>query len=94
MQTTQTVRERSRNIIRRAQVRDRCMLLCRGCQDICVTFLHWHPLPEQNHELIERGFPFRNRLGPLFGDMLQPHIQELHDRLVIREGTTAFQHFT
>lgn len=44
-----------------------------GCQDICVTFLHWHPFPKQHHALIPCSFPLRNRLGPLFGHMLQPH---------------------
>jgi predicted ATPase len=42
----------------------------RGCQVKCVTFLHWHPAPEQHHKLIERRFPLGNRLGPFFGDML------------------------
>jgi hypothetical protein len=47
----------------------------RGCQDICVTFLlHGYPLSKQHHELIERGFPVTNRLRPLFGHMLEPHI--------------------
>ena len=65
-----------------------------GCQEICVTFLHWHPLSKQNHELIESGFPLRNRLGPLFGDMLQAHLQHFDDRLVMRERTATFQHLT
>jgi hypothetical protein len=63
-----------------------------GCQVKCVTFLHWYSLPEQPHKLMKSGFPFWNRLGPLFGDMLQPHIQHFHDRLVIRERTAPFQH--
>jgi hypothetical protein len=42
----------------------------RGCQVKCVTFLHWHPVSEQNHKLIERRFPLGYGLGPFFGDML------------------------
>ena len=41
-----------------------------GCQVKCVTFSHLHPLSEQDHELIERGFPVANGLGPLFRHML------------------------
>jgi hypothetical protein len=55
----------------------------RGCQEKCVTFSHLYPLPKQQHKLIEGRFPLRNWLGPLFGDVLQPHIQHFHDRLVI-----------
>jgi hypothetical protein len=42
----------------------------RGCQVKCVTFSHLHPLPKQNHKLIEGRFPLGNRLGPLFGHVL------------------------
>src|SRR5215510_3551985 len=45
-----------------------------GCQVKCVTFSHLYPLPEQNHKLIEGGFPLGNGLGPLFSDVLQPHV--------------------
>ena len=48
----------------------RCYSLGWGCQVKCVTFLHWHPVSEQNHKLIERRFPFWNGLGPFFGHML------------------------
>jgi hypothetical protein len=42
----------------------------RGCQDICVTLLHGHPVSKENHELIERGFPVADRLRPLFRYMV------------------------
>ena len=64
----------------------------RGCQANCVTFSHLYTLPKQDHKLIEGRFPLRNRLGPLFGDVLQPHIQHFDDRLVIGECTAPFQH--
>jgi hypothetical protein len=64
----------------------------RGCQVKCVTFSHLYPLPKQQHKLIEGRFPLRNGLGPLFGHVLQPHIQHFHDRLVIRERAAPFQH--
>ena len=64
----------------------------RGCQVKCVTFSHQYPLPKQYHELIQGRFPLRNRLGPLFGHMLQTHVQYFDDRLIIREGTTTFQY--
>jgi hypothetical protein len=43
--------------------------------------------------LIQGRFPLRNRLSPLFSDMLQTHVQHFEDRLVIRERTTPFQYF-
>lgn len=64
----------------------------KGCQVKCVTFSHLYPLPKQQHKLIEGRFPLRNRLRPLFGYVLQPHIQHFHDRLVIWERTAPFQH--
>ena len=68
-------------------------VLHRGCQVKCVTFSHLYPLPKQHHELIQGRFPLRNRLSPLFSDMLQTHVQHFEDRLVIRERTTPFQYF-
>src|SRR5262249_51898938 len=62
----------------------------RGCQVKCVTFSHLYPLPKQYHELIQGRFPLRNRLRPLFGHMLQTHVQYFDDRLVIGECTTTF----
>lgn len=50
-----------------------------GCQVICVTFSYLYSLPEQHHKLIEGGFPLGNGLGPLLGDVLQPHIQHCDD---------------
>ena len=41
-----------------------------GCQVKCGTFLHWYPVSEQYHKLIERRFPLGYGLGPFFGDML------------------------
>ena len=63
----------------------------RGCQVKCVTFSHLHPLPKQNHKLIEGRFPLGNRLRPLFGHVLPPPIPHLHDRLVMRERATPLQ---
>src|SRR4029450_9157214 len=65
----------------------------RGCQVKGVTFSHLYPLPKQHHELIQGRFPLRNRLSPLFSDMLQTHVQHFEDRLVIGERTTPFQYF-
>jgi hypothetical protein len=64
----------------------------RGCQVKCVTFSHLHPLPKQHDELIEGGFPLWNGLGPLFGHVLQPHVQQFDNGLVIGERAAAFQH--
>src|SRR5215510_9639869 len=38
-------------------------------------FSHLHPLSKQNHELVQGRFPLANGLRPLFGDVLEPHIQ-------------------
>ena len=59
--------------------------------EVC-NFSHLYPLSKQKYKLIEGRFPLRNRLGPLFGDVLQAHIQHFHDRLVIGEHTAPFQH--
>src|SRR5215813_7616373 len=59
--------------------------------EVC-NFSHLYPLSKQKYKLIEGRFPLRNRLGPLFGYVLQAHIQHFHDRLVIWEHTAPFQH--
>ena len=73
-------------------LRPQAMRRVGGCQANCVTFSHLYTLPKQNHKLIEGRFPLRNRLGPLFGYVLQTHIQHFDDRLVIGECTAPFQH--
>ena len=47
--------------------------------ELCNFFSHWHPLTEQDHELIECRLPIANRLRPLFGHLLQRQIHHLHE---------------
>jgi hypothetical protein len=60
-------------------------------RDLCNFFSHWYSLAEQDHKLIERRLPVANRVGPLFGHLLQRQIQHLHQRLIIREAPARFE---
>jgi hypothetical protein len=55
-----------------SQKQDAQIPMTGGCQIFRViwTSTNLHAVAEQNHELIERGFPISNGLGPFLGHIL------------------------